>query len=31
MTEDGADRLFGAIESGDYEAVERMWADDVAV
>ena len=31
MTEDVADRLFGAIESGDYEAVERLWADDVTV
>jgi ketosteroid isomerase-like protein len=31
MTEDVADRLFGAIERGDYEAVERLWADDVAV
>jgi ketosteroid isomerase-like protein len=26
-----ADRLFGAIERGEYETVERMWADDVTV
>lgn len=26
-----ADRLFGAIEAGDYAAVEAMWADDVLV
>ncbi|MGH3637897.1 MAG: nuclear transport factor 2 family protein, partial [Mycobacterium sp.] len=31
MAEDVAVRLFGAIERGDYEAVERLWADDVAV
>ncbi|WP_235892642.1 nuclear transport factor 2 family protein [Mycolicibacterium hodleri] len=28
---DVANRLFGAIESGDYEAVEYLWAADVAV
>ena len=28
---DVADRLFGAIERGDYETVEGMWADDVTV
>jgi ketosteroid isomerase-like protein len=26
-----ADRLFGAIEAGDYEAVAGTWADDVLV
>jgi ketosteroid isomerase-like protein len=26
-----ADRLFSAIERGDHEGVEAMWADDVAV
>jgi ketosteroid isomerase-like protein len=26
-----ADRLFGAIERGEYETVEGMWADDVTV
>lgn len=26
-----ADRLFGAIERGDYPTVEALWADDVAV
>jgi len=26
-----ADRLFGAIERGDYETVDAMWADDVSV
>lgn len=26
-----ADRLFGAIERGDRDAVERMWSDDVVV
>lgn len=28
---DAADRLFGAIERGDYDAVDGMWADDVTV
>lgn len=28
---DVADRLFGAIEGGDYDAVDDMWADDVTV
>lgn len=28
---DAADRLFAAIERGDFAAVERMWSDDVAV
>ena len=28
---DVADRLFGAIERGDYETVDGMWADDVMV
>ncbi|OBI08215.1 nuclear transport factor 2 family protein [Mycobacterium scrofulaceum] len=28
---DAADRLFTAIEKGDYAAVDRMWSDDVAV
>jgi ketosteroid isomerase-like protein len=31
MSADVADRLFGAIERGDYEAVAEMWADDVLV
>ncbi|TPG32883.1 nuclear transport factor 2 family protein [Mycobacterium hodleri] len=31
MSLDVANRLFGAIESGDYEAVEYLWAADVAV
>jgi ketosteroid isomerase-like protein len=31
MSADVADRLFGAIERGDYEAVAAMWADDVLV
>lgn len=26
-----ADRLFGAIERGEYETVEGMWADDFTV
>lgn len=26
-----ADRLFAAIEAGDYPAIDAMWADDVAV
>jgi len=28
---DVADRLFGAIERGEYETVDGMWADDVTV
>ena len=28
---DMADRLFAAIEAGDYPAVEALWADDVLV
>ena len=28
---DVADRLFGAIERGEYETVETLWADDVTV
>jgi ketosteroid isomerase-like protein len=28
---DVANRLFGAIERGEYEAVDGMWADDVTV
>jgi ketosteroid isomerase-like protein len=28
---DVANGLFGAIERGDYAAVENLWADDVAV
>jgi ketosteroid isomerase-like protein len=28
---DVADRLFGAIERGEYQTVEGMWADDVTV
>ena len=28
---DVANRLFGAIERGDYEAVENLWAADIAV
>jgi ketosteroid isomerase-like protein len=28
---DVADRLFGAIERGDYGAVEKLWTDDVLV
>lgn len=31
MTEDVANRLFGAIETGDYATVEGLWSDDVAV
>ncbi|WP_319448611.1 MULTISPECIES: nuclear transport factor 2 family protein [unclassified Mycobacterium] len=31
MSRDVADRLFAAIERGDYAAVEGMWADDVLV
>ena len=31
MSNNVADRLFGAIEAGDYEAVAGMWADDVLV
>jgi ketosteroid isomerase-like protein len=26
-----ADRLFAAIEAGDFAAVDRMWSDDIAV
>lgn len=28
---DVADRLFAAIEKGDFAAVERMWSGDIAV
>ena len=28
---DVADRLFGAIERGEYATVDGMWADDVTV
>lgn len=28
---DVADRLFGAIERGEYDTVDGMWADDVTV
>ncbi|OBB69033.1 MULTISPECIES: nuclear transport factor 2 family protein [unclassified Mycobacterium] len=28
---DAADRLFTAIEKGDFAAVDRMWSDDIAV
>jgi ketosteroid isomerase-like protein len=28
---ESADRLFGAIERGEYETVDGMWADDVTV
>ena len=28
---DVANRLFGAIERGDYETIAGMWADDVTV
>ena len=28
---DVADRLFAAIEKGDFAAVDRMWSDDIAV
>jgi ketosteroid isomerase-like protein len=31
MTIAVADQLFGAIERGDYEAVENLWTDDVLV
>ena len=31
MTNAVADQLFGAIERGDYEAVENLWTDDVLV
>lgn len=31
MTEDVANRLFGAIERGDYPDIEALWAPDVAV
>lgn len=31
MSNDVADRLFGSIEAGDYDAVAAMWADDVLV
>jgi len=31
MTINVANKLFGAIERGDYDAVEGMWADDVLV
>lgn len=31
MTVDVANRLFGAIEAGDYATVEALWADDVTV
>ncbi|BBY43621.1 DUF4440 domain-containing protein [Mycolicibacterium celeriflavum] len=26
-----ADRLFGAIESGDHDAIRRLWNDDIVV
>ena len=28
---EAADRLFTAIEKGDFAAVDRMWSDDIAV
>jgi ketosteroid isomerase-like protein len=31
VSQDVANRLFAAIERGDYAAVEGMWADDVLV
>jgi ketosteroid isomerase-like protein len=31
VTSDVADRLFDAIERGDYATVDGMWADDVLV
>ncbi len=31
LSHDVANRLFSAIERGDYEAVEHLWAEDVAV
>lgn len=31
MTIDIANRLFGAIEAGDYDTVEGLWADGVTV
>ena len=31
MTVDVANRLFGAIERGDYAEIESLWADGVAV
>jgi len=31
MTVDVANRLFDAIERGDYADIEALWADDVAV
>ncbi|OBH14424.1 nuclear transport factor 2 family protein [Mycobacterium sp. E3247] len=31
LVADAADRLFAAIEKGDFAAVERMWSDDIAV
>ncbi|WP_102418471.1 nuclear transport factor 2 family protein [Mycobacterium sp. 4858] len=31
LVADAADRLFAAIERGDFAAVERMWSDDIAV
>ncbi len=30
-TAEVADRLFAAIEKGDFAAVERMWSEDIAV
>ncbi|MCF6389042.1 nuclear transport factor 2 family protein [Mycobacterium sp. MBM] len=31
MTVDVANRLFDAIERGDYAGIEALWADDIAV
>jgi ketosteroid isomerase-like protein len=31
MTDDVANRLFTAIEAGDYAGVEALWADEVTV
>ncbi|WP_242453711.1 nuclear transport factor 2 family protein [Mycolicibacterium sp. P9-64] len=31
LYQDVADRLFGAIERGEYDTVADMWADDVTV
>jgi ketosteroid isomerase-like protein len=31
LSKDVANQLFGAIERGDYEAVENLWTDDVLV
>ncbi|GLP82707.1 ketosteroid isomerase [Mycobacterium antarcticum] len=31
MSRDVADRLFGAIERGDYDAVEQLWSAEVTV